>query len=339
MILSRTPLRISLVGGGSDMKSFYSAHGGAVVSFAISKYVHIAVNEKFDGKTRVSYSETETVDDVKDLKHDIARETLRYYGLSGLEISSLSDIPGSGTGLGSSSSYAVGLSAAITSYMNNGPCASPMLLARGAYHIEHDRCGHPVGMQDQCAAAWGGLHCFTFRPDDTIGVQPIFLDCEKKKYLEDHFMLFYTGITRDASPILQNQDHNMRYRESAIEIGCKMRDMAFSLWGELQKGNFRAIGDCLSEGWALKQQITDGIGSPEINEFYSRAMNAGARGGKLCGAGGGGFLLFWVNQSRRDAVRKAIGLREMPIKIDLFGSRIVYGVYDGRKEEVENVVC
>lgn len=334
MILSRTPLRLSIVGGGTDMKSFYSVHGGAVISFAINKYVHIGVNEKFDGRTRLSYSETETVDDPKDLKHDLAREALRYTGLSGLEITSTSDIPGGGTGLGSSSSYAVGLLAALTSHTNHGPTSSPLLLARLAYHIERDRCGHPVGIQDHCAAAYGGFHCFTFRPDDTIGVQPILLDAERKSYLESHLMLFYTGITRSSGSILEHQEYNLKHNNNVERLGLQLRDLALSLWCELSKENYQAIAETLTEGWELKRKFADTISNPEIDEVYKRAIGLGAAGGKLCGAGGGGFLLFWVNPSRHQGVRNGIGLREVPFSIEDFGSQIVYyGGKDGNKRE------
>lgn len=327
MILSRTPLRISLVGGGTDMPAFYKKNLGCVVSFAINKFVHIAVNEKFDGRTRLSYSVTEDVAHPAELNHDIARQTLLWLGIKGVEISSLSDIPGSGTGLGSSSAFSVGLIAALTA-LRNGEPMSKYMLARESFNVEQNLCGHPIGKQDQYAAAYGGFHNFIFRPDDTVCIEPVFLSPENKTYLESHMMLFYTGVTRAANAILFEQQKSFS-SEKGGKLGVKMLDLAMALRAEVNQGHFGGIGAYLFEGWEIKRKFTKAISNPEIDESYRKALSAGADGGKICGAGGGGFLLLWAKPDKQEKVREAVGLRQVSFKIESSGSTIVYGGNNG----------
>lgn len=324
MIISRTPLRISFVGGGSDLPAFYRQSIGAVVSTAINKYIYITVNKKFDSKIRASYSRTEIVDQVDDLKHELIREALRVTGLTGgIEITSISDIPSRGTGLGSSSSYTVGLLNALYAFQNI--YADSETLARQACEIEIQRCRKPIGKQDQYIAAYGGLQFIRFNSDDTVFVDPIICQPETRQALAEGLLLMYTGLTRASTDILSEQAYNTRHDPRRRAILQRMVDLAFSLKEALQNNDLNQFGAILHEGWMLKRQLASRISSPLIDEWYARGRQAGALGGKLLGAGGGGFLLFFAPPERHEAIIHALPeLHPVPFRLEPQGSKIIY---------------
>ncbi len=320
MIISRTPFRISFAGGGTDLADFYRREGGAVTSTAINRYMYITVNKKFDSSIRVSYSKTENVEKVDEIQHPIVRESLKLTGITkGIEITSMADIPAQ-TGLGSSSAFAVGLLNALYAY--KGEFKPQRVLAEQACHIEIDLCNEPVGKQDQYIAAYGGVQHIQFNQDETVFVDPVICSIETKKALEEGLMLFYTGTTRPASSILLEQKKNMDEKQALMK---KMKEQAAQVRDALTHGDLEAFGNLLSEGWLLKRQLVGGITSPETDALYEKAIKAGAIGGKLLGAGGGGFLLFYCPPQRQDAVRRAMsGLKEITAALEPQGTKIIY---------------
>lgn len=303
MIISRTPLRISFAGGGSDLPAFYRHEPGAVVSTAINKYIYITVNEKFDHQIRASYSVTEIVDQVDDLKHQLIREALRLVGRQhSIEITSISDIPSQGTGLGSSSTYTVGLLNALYAFI--GRFAGAERLAREACIIEIERCGAPIGKQDQYIAAYGGLQFIQFNPDETVFVDPIICRAETKQRLQQRLMMLYTGATRKTSDVLREQRENTERDESRRRHLRRMVELAHDLRLALHHDDLDAFGEILHEGWMRKRELASGISTPQIDDWYERARAAGAIGGKILGAGGGGFLLVYAPEERHDAIRR-----------------------------------
>lgn len=324
MIISRTPLRISFAGGGSDLPAFYRHEPGAVVSTAINKYIYITVNEKFDHQIRASYSVTEIVDQVDDLKHQLIREALRLVGRRhSIEITSISDIPSQGTGLGSSSTYTVGLLNALYAFM--GRFAGAERLAREACYIEIERCGAPIGKQDQYIAAYGGLQFIQFNPDETVFVDPIICRAETKQRLQQRLMMLYTGTTRKTSDVLREQRENTERDESRRLNLRRMVELARDLRLALLHDDLNAFGEILHEGWMRKRELASGISTPQIDDWYERARAAGAIGGKILGAGGGGFLLVYAPEERHDAIRAALPeLRHVPVQFEPQGSKIIY---------------
>lgn len=324
MIISRTPLRMSFVGGGSDLPAFYRRFGGAVVSTAIDKYVYITVNPKFDHHLRVSYSRTEEVDRVARLKHPLVREALKLLGIDGgIEITSIADIPSRGSGLGSSSSFTVGLLHAL--HAHAGRYAGAEQLAREACEIEIDRCGEPIGRQDQYAAAFGGLNFIQFHPDDTVTVEPVLCRKDTLRTLQENILVFYTGITRRAAGILKQQQRAVASGRSQQKMLRRMVELARELKGQLQKNDLAAFGELLHENWELKRRITGGITSDPIDRWYAAARRAGALGGKLLGAGTGGFLMFYAPRERHEAIGRALaGLRRIAMRFEPQGSRIIF---------------
>lgn len=320
MIITRTPLRISFTGGGTDLPAFYKNGYGAVVSTSIDKYIYITVNKRFDDSIRVSYSQTEIVNHVDELKHDIARECLRMVGIpGGIEITSIADIP-SGTGLGSSSSFAVGLLNALYTYV--GERLSAEELANRACQIEINVLGHPIGKQDQYAAAYGGVNYFTFERNGDVQREKILVSDNDLRNMNRKLMMFYTGIRRSADGILSRQSQETKNK---MEVLMFMRDQANRMRdGLVQKGFTPDFAKMLGEAWQKKKSITSGISNPEIDELYQKAISAGATGGKLLGAGGGGFILLCCDEPYQPAVREALGLRELDFEISLNGSRVVY---------------
>ncbi len=321
MIITRTPFRISFVGGGTDLPDFYHLEPGAVVSTTIDKYMYIVVNKRFDDSIRISYSKTEIVEDVEQIQHPIVREALRLTGISkGIEIVSIADIP-AGTGLGSSSSFAVGLLNALYAY--KGVLKSAEELARKACHIEIDILGEPIGKQDQYIAACGGLRYIQFNPDDTTSTSPIIYSNKDK--LNQNLVLFYTGDTREAKGILREQKVNMAQGDK-LELLRRMRDMATELKNLLNNNSPPDIlGEFLHQGWLLKKQLASKISSSKIDEYYERALSAGALGGKILGAGGGGFLLLYCPRQRQTQVKKALNhLFELEFSFEPEGSKIIY---------------
>ena len=293
-----------------------------MISFAIDKFIYLSVNPKFDGKTRVSYSWTENVDDPAQLQHDIVREALSTYNLRGLEITSVSDIPGTGSGLGSSSSFAVGLTHALK-VLTAGKAPKTEVMANLAYMLEADFCGHAVGKQDHYAAAYGGLNYMQFNSDGTVDVDPILLTPEDTKSLNERMILFWTGVTRSAQNILSRQATNFERAEKRL-IAQGMRDIAIKVEEELVNHRFESLGPLLDENWKLKQQLADGISDVWIDDIYDRAIRAGAEGGKICGAGGGGFMLFIAPKETHAAISKAINMRQVPFRIEPTGSTLIY---------------
>lgn len=319
MIISKTPFRISFVGGGTDISDFYSSHGGAVVSAAINKYMYVTVNRRFYDSIRISYSKTEIVDSVDEVEHELARECLRVTGVNhAVEITSVSDIP-KGTGLGSSSVFTVGLLNAL--YLYQGMQMSAMDLAEQACKIEIDVLGSPIGKQDQYAAACGGLNLFEFHQDGSVSRDRIHLSLEDYKKSDRQLMMFYTGGERSANTILKEQKKAIPDKAMTL---CKMRDQAYDLSNRLRnEGWGRFFGDYLAEGWEMKRTLAGGISNPWVEECYEKGMNAGALGGKLLGAGGSGFLLFFVPEEKQNDVRRALGLRELHFMFSSYGTRII----------------
>jgi len=324
MIISQTPVRISFAGGGSDLPSYYLQHGGAVVSTAIDKYVYVTVSRKFDESLRVSYSRTEEVESAAQLQHPIVREGMGMLGLKGgLEITSVADIPSRGTGLGSSSSFAVGLMHAL--HAIGGRHVSSGQLAHEACLIEIEKCGEPIGKQDQYAAAFGGLNYIQFHKDGSVQVDPMVLSPGAREEMNRNMVLFYTGITRSASEILASQSKQLADQGKKAEAMHKMVAYAAELRDALCAGDVGSMGRILHENWLLKQSITDGISSGQINAWYERALDAGALGGKLLGAGGGGFLLFYAPQEKHEAIASALSdLRRISFAMEPRGSRIIF---------------
>jgi len=321
MIISRTPLRISFAGGGTDLRAFYKREWGAVVSTAIDKYMYVTVNKRFDDTIRLSYTKTEIVDDVEKLKHELVREAMKLTGVtSGIEITTIADIP-AGTGLGSSSSLTVGVLNAL--YAFRGKHKSAESLAREACQIEIDIVGEPIGKQDQYIAAYGGLKYIEFRPDENVYVDPILCHHKTKEKLEKRLMLFYTGLARKAGLILAKQKANTGKEFETLK---KMRQIAIDIKNSVSEKYFLdKFGDFLHRNWELKKKLVKEISNPAINFYYWKALEAGAEGGKLLGAGGGGFLLFSYKERTQNKVRQAQrNLKECSFQLEPQGSKIIY---------------
>jgi len=324
MIITRTPLRISFCGGGTDLPSYYRRQQGAVVSAAINKYVYITVNRLtryFQNRILVKYSRTELVDSVDEIAHPIIREAMKTTGVvDRVEITSMADIP-AGTGLGSSSTYAVGLLHAL--YTFKGEYVSAGRLAEEACAIEIERLGDPIGKQDQYIAAYGGICRIRFNPDETVFVDPVICSYETKAALEENLLMFYTGKTRKAGEILTQQK---AVTEDKMDVLTHMRDLSSSALEVLREGRLLSrFGEILHEGWLLKRSLVNSITSDEIDTYYETARKAGAIGGKLFGAGGGGFLLFYVEKQNHTKVREALSmLQELPFRFEPQGSKVIY---------------
>jgi D-glycero-alpha-D-manno-heptose-7-phosphate kinase len=324
VIISRTPLRISFAGGGSDLSAFYRHELGAVVSTAIDKYIYITVNKKFDSRIRASYSVTEIVDRLGDLRHELIREAMRIVGVEGgIEITSISDIPSEGTGLGSSSTYTVGLLNAL--YAHCGRHVGADRLAQEACAIEIDRCRKPIGKQDQTIAAYGGLQYIRFNPDESMFVDPIICSPETKAVLQRRLLLLYTGLTRSTDDILEEQRANVESDSRRRDALRTMAALAGLLKECLERGDLDSFGEILHEGWILKSGLASGVTSPHIDEWYNRARQRGALGGKVLGAGGGGFLLLYANEEDHDAIVASLPqLTRTPFSFEPQGSKIIY---------------
>ena len=322
MIITRTPLRISFAGGATDLPSFYRVHGGgAVTSAAIDRYIHVLVNPKFDRSIRVSYSRTENVDRLEDLQQGLVREAMRVTGLhEAIEVHTIADIPSEGTGLGSSSTLTVGLLNAFYAY--RGILKEPAELAREACDIEIDRLGGILGKQDQYIAAFGGIQYFEFHPDDSVRVAPIPLATSDREALSNHLSLYYTGITRKAQPLLQRQSDRTAENLPALE---RMRELAREARDAIAHGDYGRLGSILDEGWALKRGLASGISSETIDAQYAAAKAAGAWGGKITGAGGGGFLLLVHPPERSHQIAQALApMERLSVRITPEGSRILF---------------
>jgi D-glycero-alpha-D-manno-heptose-7-phosphate kinase len=322
MIISKTPLRLSFVGGGTDLADFYDQHGGAVISSAIDKWIHVIVAPRFEGDLRVSYSRTEIVPTASDVKHELVREALSLTGLPrGLDVVTLADVPSQGTGLGSSSAVTVGLLNALYAYQ--GMFRSPLDLAEEASQIEIDILGKPIGRQDQYAVAHGGFNFIEFLPrGGGIRVEPIICPPQTLERLHRSLMLFYTGRQRAASEVLSGQ-RNAIIDGSATTALLGMRDLAYELRETLGRGDAESVGPLLDRNWELKRSLVSGLSDDQIDEWYASARKAGASGGKLLGAGAGGFLLIMASPERQPNVRAALGtLREVPFHFAARGTQI-----------------
>lgn len=324
MIISRTPLRLSFAGGGTDLPAYFKQEPGMVVSTPINKYIYITVNKKFDHKIRASYSVTEIVDTIDDLKHVLIREALRVVGLDGgIEITSISDIPSRGTGLGSSSTYTVGLLNALYAY--KGQHVGAERLAREACLIEIDLCGKPIGKQDQYIAAYGGLQYIHFNTDEFVFVDPIICSPETKMELQRRLLLLYTGSTRSADKILVEQTYNTENDEDKQRALRRMAKLAQRLRDALSTNDLEPFGEILHQGWLEKRKLASGISNSRIDEWYERARKSGAIGGKITGAGGGGFLLLYAPPNQHGEILQALPeLRPVPFRFEPQGSKIVY---------------
>ena len=323
MIISRTPLRMSFVGGGSDLPTYYRQYGGAVLSTAVDKYVYVSVNKKFDGGIRIAYSKTEEVDHIEKIEHRLVRATLQMLKIpGGIEVTSTADIPSRGTGLGSSSAFTVGLINVLSAYL--GRHVSAEQLGRLSCEIEIDRCGEPIGKQDQYASAYGGLSLIEFKPDDSVSVTPLVLQRKIREAVESNILVFYTGITRSASGILKEQSSSVADSAGKQKMLNRMVELVYELRDELQNGHLNSMGEILDENWQLKKQLASGITSDAIDDWYAKAKSHGALGGKLLGAGAGGFLMFYAPFEHHDAIEKALGLRRIHFGFEPLGSRIIF---------------
>jgi D-glycero-alpha-D-manno-heptose-7-phosphate kinase len=323
VILSRTPCRMSFVGGGTDLPAFYRRHGGAVLSTSIRSYINVVVNPKFDGGVRVSYSKTEQCATSSEVEHPIVREALRMLDIrSGIEIVSIADVPSSGTGLGSSSSFTVGLLNALYAFKSQR--ATKQQLGEHSSTIEIDILGEPIGKQDQYAAAFGGLNFIRFNEDDTVTVEALNCIYQVESQIESHTLTFYTGIGRRASDILKAQNQVIA-EGSRTAVLKRMAAQAEELRDELRRGNVDALGEALHEGWRLKQSLTPEISNSQIGDWYDRARKAGAAGGKLLGAGAGGFMVFYAHPERHEAIRRELAeLRPVKLRLDRDGSQVIF---------------
>jgi len=324
MIITRTPFRISFVGGGTDLPDFYRIKTGAVVCTTINKYMYIMVNNRFTDAIRVSYySKTEIVDNVDEIQHPIVREALKLVGITkGIEIASIADVP-AGAGLGSSGSFTVGLLNAL--YAHKGIFKSADQLAREACRVEMDILGEPIGKQDQYIAAYGGFRCIQFNPDETVVTEPIIWSEENKWELNRKLLLLYTGDIREASTILRRQKENANLGTNVDGLR-QLRDMALELKEGLNNNvSPNVIGEILGKGWIIKKQLASGISNEKIDECYEKAICAGALGGKILGAGGGGFLLLYCPEGMQQQVKEALGhFRELEFSLEPDGSKIIH---------------
>ncbi len=322
MIMSRTPLRITFVGGGTDIPSYYREYGpGAVVSASINKYIYVAVNKKFDSKIRVSYSVTEMVDTVDEIRHPTVREAMKLLGIDGgIEIVSISDIPSKGTGLGSSSTFLVGLLNALHAF--KGEHASPLQLAEEAVKIEREILGEPGGKQDQYMAAYGGIQFMEFHQDERVSVKPVIMNEEMRAKLQSNLLLMYTGRERSSTEIHKVQASNVA---SKVESYNLMKGMAYEMFDAMCKGNTDEMGRLLHRNWEQKRLLADGITDGNIDSWYQSALSNGAIGGKMIGAGGGGFLLLFANPDNHEKIVKGLpGLKQESFNIEYGGSRIIF---------------
>ncbi len=323
MIITRTPFRISFAGGGSDLANYYEKFGGAVLSTAIDKYVYLSMHPYFfkDGYF-LKYKEVEDVHNVEEIKHRIIREVFKLYNIKGVDFNSSADIP-SGTGLASSSAFTSGLITLCNAY--NETYLSKEEVAEQACHVEIDLLKEPIGKQDQYACACGGLNFIEFEKNGRVNVEKVFLTTEGYKRLENNLMMFYTGQTRAAGDILKEQKKNTTDDVAKINNLHKMVQLAKDLKQELLHNNIDAMGEILHQGWMYKKELAGGISNEFINHYYDLAMKNGASGGKLLGAGGGGFLLFYVKEENHQRLRYAMrDLKELPFKFDNKGSTIIH---------------
>jgi D-glycero-alpha-D-manno-heptose-7-phosphate kinase len=315
---------MSFVGGGSDLPIFYRRYGGAVVSTTINQFIYVTVNKKFDEQIRVSYSRTEEAKSADRIRHPLVREAMKLLRIKGgVEITSIADIPARGTGLGSSSAFTVGLLHALHAFRER--YASAEQLAEEACEIEIVRCGEPIGKQDQYASAYGGLNFIKFNPDGSVTIEPIICKRETIEKLQAHILVFYTGLTRSTASVLKQQQSGLSREKKKQNMTKRMVELANELRVEIQNNRIGSFGEVIHEGWRLKKSLAAGIASNAIDRWYELARKAGAVGGKLLGAGAGGFLMFYAPPERHEAIATALkGLRQMAFRFEPQGSRIIF---------------
>ena len=323
MIITQTPLRISFLGGGTDFPGYYRKFGGCVLTTAIDKYVYAIVKERFDEAIVIGYTKKEWVEKVDRIEHELVREAMKKTGVEkAVEITFLSDVPAAGSGLGSSSSVTVGTLNAL--YQYTGRAVEAERLAKEACEIEIGILKKPIGVQDQYIAAYGGINFIEFHKDGAITVEPLGLSGEQLNDLTSQMMVFFTGKTRQAAGILKEQKENIGKKEKVLGLMAQQARIARRL---LTTGNFKELGKLLDEGWKLKKTLASKISNEEIDEIYGAAKKAGAYGGKISGAGGGGFLPLIVPSVKREKVRRALGgLREMPVGLSKDGSKVIFNI-------------
>jgi len=321
LIIVQTPLRISFFGGGTDFRAFFMQEGGCVLSSAIDKYIFVTIKERFDSKLRIGYTQTEMVDEIDQIHHELIRESLRLTRIDrGVEITTTGDIPSEGSGLGSSSTVTVGALHAMYAYL--GEIVPAERLAREACTIEIDTLGRPIGIQDQYIAAYGGLRFFEFLSDGRVTEEKIKLSPEGQRVLNHNFMLFFTGVSRDSSSILNEQVDNLKERLSELR---EIKQMVCEARNAIEGEDFDLLGSLMHQSWELKKRLASKISNGHINEMYERARRAGAIGGKITGAGGGGFLLLYVPLECQNKVRTALqGFRELPFRLEADGTKVIF---------------
>ena len=321
MIITQTPLRISFLGGGTDFREYFLQEDGWVLSCAIDKYIYVTIKERYDDRIRVGYTKTELVDDIDDLEHELVRECLRKTGITKrIEISTMADIPSEGSGLGSSSTVTVGLLNAMYTYL--GTPKEAETLAREACEIEIDVLHKPVGVQDQYIAAYGGQRFMRFCRSGDIQVDRLCLGSDQVRRFNHNLMLFFTGVTRQSASVLTEQVQNMANR---LPVLREMKQLALQGKACLEAGEFDELGWLMDKGWQLKRQMASKISNNGLDDLYDRACRAGAFGGKITGAGGGGYLLLYVPSRKQDDVRNALKeLVELPFNLEFDGSKVIF---------------
>ena len=323
MIISRTPVRVSFCGGGTDVDWFAESepNGGRVTSFALSRHIHVTVNARFDDRVRVSYSKMEIVDDFEELEHELVREAMRLTGVtSGIEITTIADIPSRGTGLGSSSTVTVGLLNALHRFA--GREVSAAQLADEACRIEIDVLGQPIGRQDQYAAAFGGINSISFTGEG-VDVEPLDLSDDVLARLESEFTLVFTGMSRRASSVLSESPEDESDKLARLRT---IRTQADEARAHLECGDLSGLGELIEVAWQAKRGITASVSNEELDALHDRLLNLGANGAKLLGAGGGGFFLVHGDTTLRERLTAELGAnhRIIPLSVDFFGSRIIH---------------
>jgi D-glycero-alpha-D-manno-heptose-7-phosphate kinase len=321
LIIVQTPLRISFFGGGTDFRAFFMQEGGCVLTSAIDKYIFLTIKERFDSKLRIGYTQTEMVDEVDQIHHELIRESLRITGIDrGIEITTMGDIPSEGSGLGSSSTVTVGALQAMYAYL--GEIVPAERLAREACQIEIEILNRPIGIQDQYIAAYGGLRFFEFLPNGQVTSEKVKLSSDAQRALNNNFMLFFTGTSRDSASILREQVGNMKDRFNELR---EIKHMVHEARCAIETENFEALGVLLHQSWELKKSLAGTISNGRINEMYEMARRSGAIGGKIAGAGGGGFLLLYVPLERQNKVRATLnGLQELPFRLEADGTKVIF---------------
>ena len=329
MLISRTPVRASFCGGGTDLAAFYQNHpdGGAVTSLAMARYLYVTVNPRFDNSIRISYSSMEFVDDINEIQHELVREAMKSTGVThGIEITTIADIPSRGTGLGSSSAVTIGLLNALSSLAGN-PISSEEL-AKEACRIEIDVLGQPIGKQDQYASALGGVNTIGFLPDGSVSVDPLILSDDTKQRIENEFLLVYTGLTRSANSVLSKQK---KLTAEKMDELSTLRIQAFQVRSALEGGRLEEVGRLLEESWQIKRNLVDGITGELLDNLHEQLIDAGATGAKLLGAGGGGFFLVHGDAGIKKRLENSLSSNHkiLPLLIDSQGSTIIHD--DGKR--------